>query len=203
MVGRSPGPEPWGHRLKPEEKTMQTTTRPRHSARIRRAAVPFAAAVLAAVPAVAGASPAAETSGQGASLAVVRQVTAKYHDVQAALADGYVPASPCVAGDDGVMGIHYANPALLGQPVDVRRPAMLLYVPTDDGLELAGVEYFQADADQDLSTDDDRPTVLGQAFDGPMAGHGGDMPIHYDLHVWVWRHNPAGTFAEYNPALSC
>lgn len=181
-----------------------TTTRTsRTSARIRRAAAPLAAAVLAAVPAVAGASPSDASTGQGGTLSVVRQVTAKYHDVQVALADGYVPVSPCVAGEDGVMGIHYANPALLGQSVDVRRPAMLLYVPGDDGLELAGVEYFQADADQDVTTDGDRPSVLGQAFDGPMAGHGGGMPVHYDLHVWVWKHNPAGTFAEYNPALVC
>ena len=179
------------------------TSRPRTAARLRRVAVPLAAAVLAAVPAAAGASPAAETRAQGGSLSVVRQVTAKYHDVQVALADGYVPMSPCVAGDDGVMGIHYGNPALLGEPVDVRHPAMLLYVPGPDGLQLAGVEYFQADADQDPATDGDRPTVLGQAFDGPMAGHGPGMPVHYDLHVWVWKHNPAGTFAEYNPALSC
>ena len=183
--------------------TTTRTSRSRATARLRRAAVPVAAAVLAAVPAVAGASPSAETRGQGASLSVVRQVTAQYHDVQVALADGYVPVSPCVAGDDGVMGIHYANPSLLGQPVDVRHPAMLLYVPGPDGLQLAGVEYFQADADQDLATDGDRPSVLGQPFDGPMPGHGPGMPVHYDLHVWVWKHNPAGTFAEYNPALGC
>lgn len=185
---------------------MRTTTtphRPRVAARIRRAAVPLAAVVLAAAPAVAGAAPSAEVNGQGGALSAVRQATAKYHDVATAVADGYVPVSPCVAGEDGVMGIHYAKPELLGQPVDVRRPGMLLYVPTADGLELAGVEYFQADADQDVSTDADRPTVLGQAFDGPMAGHGEGMPVHYDLHVWLWKHNPSGTFAEYNPALSC
>jgi hypothetical protein len=201
MVPHVRAPEPWSTTPRTEENDMRTTSTP--AVRIRRVAVPLAAAVLAAVPAVAGASPSARSTGQGDDLSVVRQVTAEYHDVRTALADGYVPVSPCVTGDDGVMGIHYANPALLGQPVDVRRPAMLLYVPGDEGLELAGVEYFQADADQDLTTDGDRPSVLGQAFDGPMAGHGAGMPVHYDLHVWVWKHNPAGTFAEYNPALSC
>jgi hypothetical protein len=145
----------------------------------------------------------ASGAGQKDSLAVVRQVSAKYHDVDAALADGYVPVSDCVASPAGAMGIHYAKPSLLGAPVDLRRPALLLYVPGDDGLELAGVEYFKADADQDLGTDDDRPSLLGQAFDGPMEGHGGGMPRHYDLHVWVWKHNPAGTYAEFNPSLSC
>jgi hypothetical protein len=28
-----------------------------------------------------------------------------------------------------------------------------------------------------------------------MAGHSPDMPEHYDLHVWTWRHNPAGATA--------
>jgi hypothetical protein len=167
---------------------------------IRRLAL--ATAVAAALTGAALTSTAAG-AGQKDSLAVARQVTARYHDVAAALADGYVPASECVAGPDGTMGIHYVRPSLLGAPVDLRRPPFLLYVPGDDGLELAGVEYFKADADQDLGTDDDRPSLLGQEFDGPMPGHGEGMPVHYDLHVWVWKHNPAGMYAEFNPALSC
>jgi len=168
--------------------------------RLRR--LTLAATVAAALVGSALASTASGAE-QKDSLGVVRQVTAKYHDVDAALADGYVRASDCVASPAGTMGLHYLKPSLLGQPVDLRRPALLLYVPGDDGLELAGVEYFKADADQDLGTDDDRPSLLGQAFDGPMEGHGGGMPRHYDLHVWVWKHNPAGMFAEFNPRVSC
>jgi hypothetical protein len=29
------------------------------------------------------------------------------------------------------------------------------------------------------------------------------MPIHYDLHVWLYKHNPAGTFAMWNPRVHC
>jgi hypothetical protein len=29
------------------------------------------------------------------------------------------------------------------------------------------------------------------------------MPIHYDLHVWLYKHNPAGMFAAWNPRVSC
>jgi hypothetical protein len=36
-----------------------------------------------------------------------------------------------------------------------------------------------------------------------MLGHNPQMPIHYDLHLWVGRHNPAGLFAQWNPAISC
>jgi hypothetical protein len=29
------------------------------------------------------------------------------------------------------------------------------------------------------------------------------MPIHYDLHVWLWQHNPSGLFAPWNPDVTC
>jgi hypothetical protein len=48
------------------------------------------------------------------------------------------------------------------------------------------------------------PVLFGSvAFNGPMAGHSPGMPWHYDQHVWVWSDNPAGTFAQFNPRLSC
>jgi hypothetical protein len=64
---------------------------------------------------------------------------------------------------------------------------MLLYVPSPSGgLRLAGVEYVGP-----VGT-----TVLGQELEpgGPMG------PA---LHVWVWRANPDGMFADFNPKLSC
>ena len=78
-------------------------------------------------------------------------------------------------------------------------------VPADPArkLRLGAVEYFQADADGDLNTDDDRPFMFDLPFDGPMFGHEPGMPVHYDLHVWLYRHNPAGLFAMWNPRVSC
>jgi hypothetical protein len=29
------------------------------------------------------------------------------------------------------------------------------------------------------------------------------MPVHYDLHVWLWQDNPAGMFALFNPTVTC
>jgi hypothetical protein len=26
---------------------------------------------------------------------------------------------------------------------------------------------------------------------------------HYDLHVWLWKENPAGLFSPTNPAVKC
>ena len=66
-----------------------------------------------------------------------------------------------------------------------------------------GVEYFRADADQDLRTDADRPSLFGHAFDGPMPGHEPGMPVHDDLHVWLFRANPDGQLAAWNPRVSC
>lgn len=45
--------------------------------------------------------------------------------------------------------------------------------------------------------------VVRQAFDRPMLGHEPGQPIHYDLHAWAWKANPAGTFAQWNPRVSC
>ena len=42
-------------------------------------------------------------------LAKVRQATAKYHDVTAAYADGFIRTPECVASPDGGMGIHFIN----------------------------------------------------------------------------------------------
>ena len=57
------------------------------------------------------------------------------------------------------------------------------------------------DKDQNLATDDDRPSLFGVPFDGPMLGHEPGMPIHYDLHAWLWKKNPKGKFARWNPTV--
>ncbi|MBI2868317.1 MAG: hypothetical protein HYX96_00625 [Chloroflexi bacterium] len=77
-------------------------------------------------------------------LAEVRQATKKYHNVAAALADGYTdepfgpPPIPC----EPEMGIHYVNLDLAALPPNELAPPILLYEPTKAGLKLAGVEYF-------------------------------------------------------------
>jgi hypothetical protein len=139
-------------------------------------------------------------------LRAAKAASARYHSIQQAFAAGYVQGSPCeqIPGLGG-MGFHYVNPPLLEDPaLDPLRPEILLYAPKPNGrLELVGVEYFKVDADQNLETDDDRPFMFGQPFDGPMLGHAPGMPIHYDLHVWFWRDNPSGLFAPWNPRVVC
>ena len=165
-----------------------------------------AVALLTTVPASASSAGGAGTHDVEKQLATVRLYTAKYHDINVALRDGYHAPHPyvCVNSPEGTMGYHYLKWDRLDNKLDIRRPELLIYVPNEDGkLQLVAVEYMKPDADQDLSTDGDRPTLFNQPFDGPMLGHEEGMPIHYDLHVWVWDDNPNGTFAQWNPSIHC
>lgn len=130
----------------------------------------------------------------------LRAMTAKYHDEQAAIEDGFVRTDECVPQ----MGYHYANFDRVDTRLVPGQPEALLYIDGPDGTRvLTAVEYLVIDEDQDLSTDDDRPELFGHPFDGPMPGHEPGMPIHYDLHAWVWQDNPNGTWVPFNPTISC
>ncbi len=98
------------------------------------------------------------------------------------------------------MGYHYVNKDLFRAPLDPLKPAILLYAPNGkDGRKLIGVEYLVTE--QDFT--DTVPSLFGKQFDGPMPGHGPEMPVHYDLHAYIWTKNPNGTLATRNPDVSC
>ena len=141
----------------------------------------------------------------GKELAAVRAATARYQRVEEAIADGYVADGFCVSSPEGTMGDHHVKFALLGDgQLDPTQPEILVYLPEENGrLRLVAVEYFMPDADGDLATSDDKPSLFGQPFDGPMPGHNAEMPVHYDLHVWLWANNPEGQFAPWNTSLTC
>ncbi len=130
----------------------------------------------------------------------VRDALSKYKDEAEARKDGYMPVSPCESlPGQGGMGIHYLNPALGSDLTnDPFKPELLLYAPNaEGGLTLIGVEYFQAAVGQPA------PSIVGQTFDGPMPGHNPQMPVHYDLHVWLYRYNNTGLFSIWNPRVTC
>jgi hypothetical protein len=142
----------------------------------------------------------------GAQREVIRDATKHFKDVNVAIAAGYVPTEDCVAAPGlGGMGYHYVNPVLAADAkVDPTLPEILVYYrDSNNRLKLGSVEYFVADADQNLATDGDRPTLMGHPFEGPMPGHSPDMPVHYDLHAWVFKSNPLGNLATWNPEISC
>ena len=174
----------------------------------RRSGLMVLTAAIAAVTLIA---PITGVAGADSSVNLARRLerlkhaTGAYHNEALALASGFHSTDHCVASPAGLMGYHYTNPGRLqDSAVDPDKPEMLLYAPgRGDERKLVGVEYWKADKDQDLSTDGDRPTLFGRPFDGPMPGHEPGMPVHYDLHVWVWTANPDGLFAPFNPRLRC
>lgn len=170
---------------------------------MRRIRTVAALALMLGVLAVAAPGSANET--ETAFLDDLRELTARFHSVKQAERAGYIATDACVAAPGlGGMGFHYVKPSLVDTTLDPDNPEVLLYQARPNGThQLTGVEYLVIDADQNLGTSTDRPTLAGHAFDGPMPGHEPGMPIHYDLHVWAWTENPSGDFATWNPAITC
>ncbi len=147
-----------------------------------------------------------------AQLTRLRAALDKYHDPMVAVHDGYLSTVACVEfpvagtlGDTpypvGGMGVHFLNMQLIGSPVDPARPQVLIYEPHGDTLQLVAAEWFVP-----TKTSRVRPELFGVQFQGPMEGHHPFMPAalhHWDLHVWLWKPNPAGMFSPTNPALHC
>lgn len=142
-------------------------------------------------------------------LRLAKAATARFRSVREARKAGYAgPAEgprACAQAKSGGMGVHFESRALMTSPgLDVRRPEILVYEDTPArGLRLVALEYFKSDADQDVHTQGDRPTLFSRAFDGPIAGRHRGMGVHYELHVWLWKHNPRGLFAAWNPTVRC
>jgi hypothetical protein len=142
----------------------------------------------------------------------VREALDKYQDPVVAVHDGYFSTLGCVEYPKpgapgqvpyraGGMGIHFFNVTLMGK-LDPLKPQVLVYQPVGGKLRLVAAEYFVP-----LSSEvKERPQLFGHPFDGPMEGHHPLMPHelkHYDLHVWLWKKNPAGLFAPTNPDVKC
>ena len=126
----------------------------------------------------------------------VREANSRFQDVAVAEREGYTPI-PCASGvDGGAMGIHYVNAALIGDgPVDVAKPQAVMYEPTEDGmLELVAVEYITTKGPASLG---------GHLFNFTGAPNRYGLPAFYELHVWAWKRNPSGLFADMNPNVSC
>ncbi|MER7109284.1 hypothetical protein [Streptomyces sp. NPDC000229] len=147
-------------------------------------------------------APAADDDSARADLLKAYRATVKYQSVERAVADGYKPMRGCIARPEGGMGYHYVNKAL-NNSTDPAKPSALMYEDTKRGKRLIGIEFFVEDRDQNVSTDDDRPAMFGQPFLGPTAGVEAGVPVHYDLHVWLYKHNPKGMFTEWNPRVRC
>ena len=162
----------------------------------------------------------------------VKQATARFRDVSVALAEGYIrdPFNICETAPMmgrpaslGAMGIHYVRPDLLGitgppsprvngtgTHTDFRKPSVLIYEPQADGsLHLVAVENLVFAAAWRAAGHTEPPTFHGVKWDSMVddpntaLDEAHNFEPHFDRHVWLYRKNPNGVFAQFNPAVSC
>ncbi len=166
------------------------------------------------------------------SLAEVRKATERFRDVKVALAEGYLrdPGDLCDTAEMmglpaalGAMGIHFFRPDLLGITAppsprvdgqgihtDFLKPSILIYEPQADGsLELVAVENLVFRRAWHAAGHDAPPSFHGVTYDimvddpATAVDEAHMFEPHYDRHVWIYRDNPNGVFAQFNPKVSC
>ena len=174
--------------------------------------------------------PSGATADEAAQIAAVREATAKYQDINVALAEGFVPApSGCITAakegfpaERGAMGIHYIHPAMLkltgNEPrvdgmsthIDFLTPAILLYEPQADGsLVLVGVENLVFQKAWKDAGNSEPPVFAGRTWDSMAddpatpADEAHEFEPHYDQHIWTMRVNPNGALVPFNPNVTC
>lgn len=170
--------------------------------------------------------------GAEPSLETIRAATERFRDVKVAMAAGYVspPGGVCESAKDmgqpaklGAMGIHYFRPDLLGitaapnprvdgsgTHTDFTQPAILIYEPREGGeLELVAVENLVFKKAWHAAGNKRRPSFQGLEYeemsDDPATAldEAHMFEPHYDRHIWLYRDNPNGIYAQYNPNVSC
>jgi hypothetical protein len=129
----------------------------------------------------------------------LRNATNKYHDLIAAEAAGYPTAKMpmCIVDSTmGGMGYHLIDRTRVDDKLEIERPEMLIYAPAGNGkVELVGVEYVVPY--RFVPATEKPPRLFGQELKHY------DQFNYWELHVWAWRHNAAGLFADWNPAVKC
>jgi hypothetical protein len=158
---------------------------------VRGRAIAVAVAVAASLVTATLATPA---SGSSAQFAGVRQATAAFHNLAKAKAAGYEEFLPCIdAPGVGGMGQHFVDMAALDGIVEAAHPEALVYEPRGNKYRLVGVEYVVPQAAWQGT---DPPELFGEHF------HRNDALGIWALHAWIWRHNPDGMHADFNPKVS-
>jgi hypothetical protein len=153
----------------------------------------------------------ARNTGLDDELAQLRRVTARFHRVEEAIAAGYELGwvngsgvriiTGCVAHPtEGAMGYHYFKQELVDDlEVDPLRPEVLVYVSAPHGgLQLAAVEWVVRGPNTNPPGVSDPPSVLGMEMHILVPAVG-----FWLKHAWIWKHNPAGMFADWNPEITC
>lgn len=127
----------------------------------------------------------------------LRDATTTFQTFSSAVAAGYSEqiTSCWYHGTQGAMGYHQGNVGLIDATPELTKPEALMYEPQANGsLKLVGVEYIVPVSEWTASAP---PTLHGRTFSR------NDALGLYTLHVWLWKENPSGIYADWNPAVSC
>lgn len=167
-----------------------------------------------------------------AAIPALREATARFRDVEVALAEGYVrdPMNLCVTAPFegypsqlGGMGIHFFRPDLLGltatEPrvagtgthTDFSRPSVLVYFPDEQGtLHLGAIENLVFKQGWEEAGNSGPPEFHGHQYwslaDNPTTPDVDEAHMfepHYELHLWIHEENPLGPTFPFNPNVSC
>jgi len=180
---------------------------------VTAAAVAFAL-VLAVAPAAGAAAPGSGVArAHRADFDDVRAATAAYWNLKVAKSvGGYttkvidLAGRSCIADPNGsgAMGVHFVNASLLTDgAIDALRPEALIYARGSDGVRhLVAVEYLVFRDAWDAAHAQP-PRLFGRSFELIPAGNRYGLPDFYELHAWVWKFNPSGAFADWNPRVHC
>ena len=148
------------------------------------------------------ATPGAERASLNATLgdeiARLRNVTARFHRIEAAGDAQYGKFTDCMEKPGvGGMGLHYAKgSAVADGVVDPDNPEVLVYEPEANGtLRLVAVEFAV-------------PYTAAPRDGAPPKLFGMDMRRNdtfqiWARHAWIWKNNPAGMFEDWNPTVNC
>jgi hypothetical protein len=141
----------------------------------------------------------------GELVKLVREVTSRFRDIGVAKGEGYELHFGCVSDeDDGAMGLHYVNMALVGDGVlDARQPEIVIYEPLPNGgRRLIGADYLVL-ADAWHANNAGPPQLMGQLFHLFESPNRFGLPAFYTLHVWAWKPNANGAFVNWHPDVGC
>ena len=163
---------------------------------------------LLVVAAAAAGSWALVASAGDPALDAARAATAQYHRIDVAKGDGYglftdAKGVACIdLPGAGAMGIHYVDGGLVGDPaIDASKPEALVYEPEQNGrLQVGNEGRGSAIAKSGSGSIDLHSAAPSSTVGGPIAIA---SPGTYSLHAWIWKHNPVGMFAPWNPDATC
>src|SRR5215469_16898951 len=151
----------------------------------------------------------ADDGGGGGTTALIEQVrnaTQQYVQISNAVADNFVPATPCVSGPDmGAMGVHFVRlDRITNLVLDAQQPQALIYEPMADGaMRLVGVEFIVLDASWSAAHPGTVPALQGNLLNYIGAPNRYGLPAFWEIHVWAWEQNPKGSYADWNTDVTC